>query len=108
MENYTTKEGKTIALVSYFTIVGLIISLILNRDKKNYFASFHIRQSIGLHVLYFANKWIIFEYFNSNIGWGLRILILILFVIGAISALQEEEKLVPVVGEKFQEWFKNI
>ena len=34
MENYTVNEGKTNAIISYFTIIGTIIALILNKDKK--------------------------------------------------------------------------
>ncbi|UAM99604.1 hypothetical protein K8354_07315 [Polaribacter litorisediminis] len=108
MENFTAKEGKTMAIVSYFTIIGLAVSFFLNKNKENYFTSFHIRQSIGLHLLYFANKWIVYEYIAYNVGWGFRILILGLFIYAILGALQEEEKLVPVFGEKFQEWFKNI
>jgi uncharacterized membrane protein len=108
MENFTAKEGKIMAIVSYFTIIGLAISFFSNKNKANYFTSFHIRQSVGLHLLYYANKWIVYEYIASNVGWGFRILILGLFIFAIIGALQEEEKLVPVLGESFQEWFKNI
>lgn len=33
------EEGKTIAIISYITVIGLIIALILNNDKKNLFGS---------------------------------------------------------------------
>lgn len=36
------EEGKTIAIISYITVIGLIIALILNNDKKNLFAAYHI------------------------------------------------------------------
>lgn len=108
MENFTAKEGKTMAIISYFTIIGLAISFFSNKNNQNYFTSFHIRQSIGLHLLYFVNKWIVYEYIAYNVGWGFRILILGLFIYAIIGAVQEEEKLVPFFGEKFQEWFKNI
>lgn len=108
MENHTLKEGKTIAIVSYITFIGLIIAYILNRDKDNYFASFHIRQSIGLNLLFFANKWIVYSYFGTVAGNIGNVGVLVLFVLGLISAIQEEQKYVPLFGEKFQEWFRNI
>ncbi|WP_299016516.1 hypothetical protein [uncultured Polaribacter sp.] len=108
MINQTFKEGKTLGTVSYITIIGLLYAFFTNRQNNNYFASFHIRQSLGLHILYFANKWIVFAYFGTTAGNIGKIGVLVLFVLGIISAVQEELKLVPLFGEKFQEWFKNI
>ena len=50
IENKTTtvNEGKTIAIIAYITIIGLIIAFVMNNDKKNTFASYHIKQSLGL------------------------------------------------------------
>src|SRR5690625_7910381 len=41
-------EGKTTAIIAYITIVGLIIAFIMNTDKKNTFAAYHIRQCLGI------------------------------------------------------------
>jgi len=49
--NETIKEGKLIAIISYILLIGLIIALILNNDKRNSYASFHIRHSIVLALL---------------------------------------------------------
>ncbi|MDB4204777.1 hypothetical protein N9764_04390 [Polaribacter sp.] len=108
MENQTIKEGKTTALISYIPVIGAPIAFFLNKNKRNYFASFHIRQTFGLNILYFINKWIVYEYFGLtafNIGKGG---VLVLFILGGLGALREQEKLVPLLGDKFQEWFKNI
>ena len=48
MVNNTVEQGKNIAVISYLTIFGTIIAYFLNGDKKNEFASFHIRQALGL------------------------------------------------------------
>lgn len=108
MENHTIKEGKTAALISYIPVIGAPIAFFLNKNKRNYFASFHIRQTFGLNILYFINKWIVYEYFGLtafNIGKGG---VLVLFILGGLGALREQKKLVPLLGDKFQEWFKNI
>lgn len=34
MENLTVNEGKTEAIISHFTIIGLIIAFVLNMNKK--------------------------------------------------------------------------
>ena len=108
MENQTNKQAKNIGVFSYLTIIGLVITYISNRHKNNYFASFHIKQSLGLHILYFANKFIVYGYFGTFAGNIGRFGVLVLFALGFISALQKEVKFVPLFGEKFQEWFRNI
>ena len=42
------------------------------------------------------------------IGWILGIGVLVLWVMGLIGAAQGEEKRVPLLGDQFQEWFRNI
>jgi len=108
MENLHIKDGKKTAIISYIPVLGLLISFFLNKDKKNHFASFHIRQSIGLNILYFINKWIVYSYFGITAGNIGKVGVSVLFILGIIGALQEQQKLVPLLGEKFQEWFKNI
>jgi len=34
--------------------------------------------------------------------------VFILWIIGLIGAIQGEEKKVPLLGDQFQEWFRNI
>lgn len=108
MENHTVKEGKTIAIIAYLWWIGLIIAFLMNNEKRNSFATFHIRQMIGLSLLSLANYFILREFVNS---WGANIVDLFLFVlwiIGFIGALQGEEKRIPLLGDQFQEWFKNV
>ncbi|MBE7660936.1 DUF4870 domain-containing protein [Tenacibaculum finnmarkense] len=108
MENYTVNEGKTNAIISYFTIIGTIIALILNNDKKNSFASFHIRQMVGLNALYFLSGWFVMTYISFFIGVIINIILFVFWIIGLIGALKGEEKKIPLLGDQFQEWFKNI
>ena len=39
---------KVVALVSYLTIIGWIVALILNSNNKSDLGSFHVRQSLGI------------------------------------------------------------
>lgn len=105
----TVSEGKTIAIVSYITIIGLIIAFVLNNDKKNTFASYHIRQSLGLGIFAIALLIIGFvPYIGPIINMLGSILLLVLWILGIINAANGEEKPLPIVGKQFQEWFKNI
>ena len=108
MENLTINEGKTAAIISHFTVIGLIIAFVLNMNKKNTFASFYIRQMLGLNLLYMANIWIVYRYLGNTIGWAVGVLLFVLWLISLLAVLKGEKKLVPVVGEQFQNLFKGI
>lgn len=103
------EEGKTIAIIAYITIFGLLIAFVMNNDKKNSFAAYHLRQSLGLGITGLALSVI---NVIPILGWLISILgsifLIILWVMGLISALNGQEKPVPVLGNKFQEWFKGL
>lgn len=94
-------EGKTIAIISYITWIGWIIALIMNMEKKNDFARFHIRQTL-LIFLGSILAWIPF------IGWIWGIFLFILWIIGLIAAINSEKKEVPILGHLAQDWFKGL
>ncbi len=106
-------DGKTIGIISYLTWIGLLIAFIMNNDKKDSLAAFHIRQSLGITLLGIAT-WIIgfiLAMIHPILGalvWILYIGLLILWILGLIGAINGEKKLVPVFGEMFQNWFKGI
>ncbi|MBK7871593.1 MAG: hypothetical protein IPJ74_13440 [Saprospiraceae bacterium] len=93
-------DPKTIGIVAYLTLIGWIVALVLNNPKSE-FASFHIRQMLGLILLSFVS-WIPF------VGIVIGIFALVLWIMGFISAVQGQMKTVPVLGDKFQEWFKSL
>lgn len=104
MENNNIEQGKNIAIVSYITIIGAIIAIFMNQENKNTFASFHIRQAMGLFVSFFF-----IGYFDSwMISSAFYIFYFILWIYGFLAALQGQTKLVPLLGEQFQKIFKNI
>jgi uncharacterized membrane protein len=108
MHNQTVQEGKTMAIISYITVIGTLIAFIMNQNKHNYFASFHIRQAIGVFlvglIVSFIQRYTHFGWVDTLLGIG----VFILWVMGLIAAIQGEEKPVPLLGEQFQEWFRNI
>ncbi|CAM4233222.1 DUF4870 domain-containing protein [Gillisia limnaea] len=104
-----TGEDKTIAVIAYLTFIGLIIAFVMNNDKKYEFASFHIKQSLGL-LLISAGLFIIGMI--PILGWIISFLgsifLLVLWIFGLINAINYQTKPVPVLGNYFIEWFKNI
>ena len=105
----TVAEGKNIAVIAYITLIGLIIAFVLNNDKKNPFASFHIKQSLGLALTGFALGVI---GIIPIIGWLINIIgifvLLYMWIMGLINAINGNEKVVPILGDKYAEWFKSL
>ena len=107
MEGKTVEEGKTMAIISYITIIGLLIAFFMNKDKKNEFTQFHIRQSIGLAVLGVINSFAIATFIPKLAG-VIGLIIFVFIILGIVNAVKGEDKALPLVGDQFQEWFKNI
>ena len=96
-------DGKNIAIIAHITLICWIIALVMNNnEKKTEFASFYIRQMLGLIILSFVLSIIPVVNF---VGW---ILSLVLWIMSLVGAIGGKESLTPVVGEKFQEWFKSL
>ena len=108
MENLTAKEGKTAAIIGYLTIVGTLIAIFMNQEKKNDFAKFHIRQAFGINASYLAFAAILNYFQNINAYYGFWIFFSILAFYGLYGAVQEKKTIIPFVGDKFQEWFTFI
>lgn len=109
-------NGKTVAIVSYLSIIGWVIAFVLHGNNKTPLGAYHLRQTITLFIVSMG-IWILemILAFIPYIGWALDILLIfvyialfILWIIGFIGALNGEEKPMPVIGSKAQEWFKGI
>lgn len=102
-------KGKDIALIAYLTIIGLVVAFAMNSEKKYEFSSFHIKQSLGILVTGLAIGIIGVIPF---LGWIISILgsffLVFLWVKGLINAVNGKLVPVPVLGEKYNEWFKNL
>lgn len=108
-EKNTSKEDTTMGVVAYITVIGLIVAYVVNQEKKNTFVQYHVRQSLGVALTGLA---LAFINVIPALGWIISILgtffILFLWVMGLINALGKKEKPVPVLGKKYEEWFKNV
>ena len=110
MTNHSSgTDPKTVAIIAYLTLIGWLVAFLMNNKDKSSFGSFHIRQAIGIYLLFAVSSMVMII---PVLGWiaGMLgyLLALILWFIGFVSALNGEEKTVPVLGEQFQEWFRSI
>lgn len=103
----TVDEGKTMAIISYITLIGTIIAYVMNMEKKNTFAAFHIRQMIGISLFSLVNTYVVGR-FSSMASIVIWVFLVVIWFIGFIAAIQGEEKKIPLVGDLFQDWFQNI
>lgn len=114
-------KDKNIAILAYLSSLLLIVhfllfiavlgvAVILNNGRNNEFVSFHIRQMLGI-----ASIALILNVFAGAIpegyGWLALIIILLIVVIamlGLISAARNQKDELPFIGAAFQKWFSFI
>jgi uncharacterized membrane protein len=108
MDKETISKGKTIAIISYILFIGPLLALSMNSENKNQFASFHIRQGLGL-TLTFVILGVSISYFNNiMIASSMWIFVSILTIYGIFTAAKGEITKLPLLGGLFQKWFKSI
>lgn len=108
MDKQTINDGKAAAITSYILIVGVLIALSMNSENKNPFASFHIRQGLGL-TLTFIILGISISYFESiMVAAPMWIFISVLIIYGIFTAAKGETTPLPLLGKWFQKWFSNF
>ena len=80
----------------------------MNNDAKNQFASFHIRQALGINISFYLIGALVSMFDSWPISSAFYIFIFVLWVFGFITAIREEQRTVPLIGPYFQEWFTFI
>jgi uncharacterized membrane protein len=107
MDN-TIEKGKTAAITSYILGIGVFIAMSMNSEDKNTFASFHIRQGLGITLTFISLGLIISNFDSLLISVPMWIFVSILWSYGMFSAIKGETKPMPLLGNLFQKWFVNI
>lgn len=106
--NNTIETGKTAAITSYILGIGVFIAMSMNSDDKNTFASFHIRQGLGITLTFISLGLIISNFDSLLISAPMWIFVSVLWSYGIFSAIKGEAKPMPLLGAYFQKWFSNI
>lgn len=105
---------KTVGIVAYITLIGFIISIVLNSSKtgeEKKFGAFHLRQALGLIIfsvgifIALTIVTVILAIASPYLGIVLGLLmnlvwlgILALLIIGIVNAANGSYKEVPLVG----------
>ncbi|SHI73483.1 hypothetical protein SAMN04487911_10540 [Arenibacter nanhaiticus] len=101
MNQTTINEGKTMAVISYITVIGLLIAYIANNSKQNQYTKFHIGQSIRVWILSIVIS-ISLGLLSSLLGIhfleALRWLPFIFAIMGAVNAYNGKVTKLPFIG----------
>lgn len=100
MDQNTISEGKTAAIISYITFIGLLIAYIINSSKQNAYTQFHIGQSLRIVILAFANS-VLTWFLPNSLGIITSIIslgILVLMILGVVNAVNGKTEPLPVIG----------
>ncbi len=117
-------DGKTKAIVAHVTWVGWLIAFIVNNSEKDEFASYYIRQQLGL-ILTLMCYWmaafamgimggfipfvgILVALFLIFLNMAVGIGAFVFWLISLIGAINGEERPVPWLGEYYQKWFGSL
>lgn len=105
-------EDKTVAILSYVTLLGFIAAIIIHSSKKTQLGAFHLRQTLGFFLTAIAiGVGEVVLLFIPILGWlcivALWVAMFVLWVMGLMSAIKGELKPMPVVGPLYQKWFAN-
>lgn len=89
------------AMISYITVIGLLIAFLVNSDKKNEFVKFHIGQSLRVWILAMALS-VVLGPIADTMGMGFLGILQwapwVLAVLGAINAYNGKLKKLPIIG----------
>lgn len=95
-------DGKTVALIAYLTLIGFIIAIVMHGSNKTSLGSFHLAQMMGLMLTGLVCAII------PILGWICSIGVLVMWIMGLISAINGEEKPVFLLGNLYQKWFGGM
>lgn len=117
-----TTEDKTVAILSYLTLIGFIVAIVMHSSKKTKLGAFHLRQVLGLIltsiagyicvvimmviltvVLAFMKSFVLLLIPLIYLAFGVSIFVL--WIMGFIAAINGQMKPMPVVGPYYQKWF---
>ena len=86
-----------VAVISYFTLIGWVVAMIIYDKHQSSLASFHLRQSLGLIITGSILSLI------PLVGWVLNIGVIFAWAVGVYAAIQGQEYKVPLLGDFYQQ-----
>ena len=107
-ESNISLDPKMAGIISHFTIVGWFIAFVSKKDdQENVY--FYLRQTLGIHLLSLALYWIpTFMFFGGTLRLIAGLGIFACWIISLLGAINDEQRRIPVLGNFFQEQFRNL
>lgn len=106
-------NNKTLAIVSYITIIGWLVSFFSSNSPRDPLVKYHQKQSFGLYAIVIVYNVIIqiiarivpsLAFIFSLVS----LVFLVFIIIGAINASKEKETPLPLIGKLFENKFGFI
>ncbi|MGV6828190.1 MAG: hypothetical protein ACWA45_02185 [Flavobacteriales bacterium] len=101
-------KPKTLAIINYLTFIGMGIAYFLNKDQKNSFVTFHIKNMFGLVLLQIGSQFLqsysLLQFYGETV-WAV---LFFLWAYSLIMAISEKKKGVPLLDTYFQNWFSFL
>ncbi|WP_019029006.1 DUF4870 domain-containing protein [Colwellia piezophila] len=91
------KMATLVAVISYFTLIGWIVALVIYDKHQSSLSSFHLRQSLGLIITGALLS------FVPLVGWVLNIAVFFAWGYGLYTAIKGQEIKVPILGDFYQQ-----
>jgi uncharacterized membrane protein len=102
-------EDKTVAILSYVTVIGFIVAIVMHQSRKTQLGAFHLRQTLGLWLTGVVGGVCALVPILGWIVWFLLVIgLFVLWLLGLISALKGDTRPVPLLGEHYQRWFESV
>ena len=102
-------DAKTKAIISHLFVIGWIIAVIVNMSNKEEYASYYIKQNLGIIILGIALRILnVIPVFGPVLMVIGGLLLFIFWLMSFIWSIQGEMKPIPLLGDKFQDWFKGF
>ncbi|MDX1447415.1 hypothetical protein [Lishizhenia sp.] len=105
------EKNKLPSIITYITIIGFIVALVLNNDKQGddkRFNAFHLRQSLGLLILITVLSTLLRLLHLDTVNGILNLLYFIICILQIVGAANGEYKYVPYIGKKIDQTFGRL
>jgi uncharacterized membrane protein len=101
-----TTEDRTVAVLSYITLIGFIAAIFMHQNHKTPLGAFHLRQMLGMLLTSAAGAVFGVVPILGWIVWFLVVIcVFVLWILGLLAALRGDMQPVPILGAHYQRWF---
>ncbi len=106
-----SETSKNVAFAAYITPVGWLVGIAarLVCSDRSEFATFHLRQGLGLALVETLTYVLVFRFLNFWLAWQIAtIIFFLMMVIGVRSVNKGVMRYQPILGRLFDSWFSFL